>query len=476
MPLTGVSGAVSAHSSAKSWDNNRWIQAAGFAAFATLLLYRLVFHHFWRDEAQAWLIAKAAHGPLDLLVVSNEGHPPLWYLILEFIQVFSQNIEAMKVATGVFSLSVLALLWFFSSLNTFDKILISASYYISWQYGVFSRNYMPGVFLLMLFAVFWPYWRRHAILGASVLGLACLVHAFFIPVAGVMALMFIYDWWRERPEKIALLFATVVGLFIVAATLSLYLASPPIEVKEAASSSETTQLLAMIGYPFTVDVVGQPYQTIAGLLFFLAFLPLVSVVLLAAVAGLFLSAFQILIYGGYSWHVGAIYTLLACLYVVYHQRIYRIIPRILLGASAIGGVVVWMTTTLPYGSGQEAARLIRQAGLENARWVAFPDLGGSVPFAVLRRPYWSLECQCEITYVRWGEQRTARPTARQFEDRLTEYVLSGNGEPTYLLLSLEAAPAVGRVMPPQLNIENLGSTGPAVQPMDTFELLRLTLK
>ena len=374
-----------------------------FLLFSTVLLVRLVAHQMFRDEPQAWLIVEAARTPIDLFAVPSEVHPPLWYWILEFVQLFTSNLYAMKGIIGLFGLGTLALLWFVSSLNMLDKILISASYYTSWQYGVFSRNYLPGIFFLLLFSVLWPYWRRHPVAGGLVLGLACLTHAFFVPIAGILALLFVFDWWREQPSQKVLLFGAVLAFFTAAAVLSLYLSAPTFRgiLDQAAPASESKQLLSRIGYAFTVDVVGERFEVIAGILFFAAFLPRLPVVLLSAVGALFLSAFQVFIYGGMAWHVGAIYFLFVCIYVVYHRDIYWYVPRTLLTLSAIGGVMVLVTHTLPYSTGEQAASLIRTSGLEKAHWTAFPDYGGVVPFAALGRPFWSIECDCQVTYVLW---------------------------------------------------------------------------
>ena len=54
-------------------------------------------HVLWRDEAQAWLIARDSHSLRDLLtLVHYEGHPPLWYLLLFLVTRATQRPEAMQ--------------------------------------------------------------------------------------------------------------------------------------------------------------------------------------------------------------------------------------------------------------------------------------------------------------------------------------------------------------------------------------------
>ena len=54
-----------------------------------ILIYAIItfivtifFHEKWRDEAQAWLLARDLN-PIELFKqMKYEGHPPLWHLIL----------------------------------------------------------------------------------------------------------------------------------------------------------------------------------------------------------------------------------------------------------------------------------------------------------------------------------------------------------------------------------------------------------
>ncbi len=447
---------------------------SGFFLFSVILLTRLALHPLWRDEAHAWTIAAAANSPLDLFAVPSEVHPPLWFWMLEFVQLFSADLNAMKVIIGVAAVGTLALLWLASGLSLLEKVLISASYHISWQYGVFSRNYMPGVLFLVLFSVFWVQWRRHPIAGAILLGLACLTHAFFVPVAGILALLFLWDWWNEEHTARALIFAGVFGALMLVAVVSLYMAVPTMEVviDQAAPAAETKQLISRIGYAFTVEFIGEPFETIAGLLYFTAFLPLTSVVLLAAVGALFLSAIQVFLYGGLAWHMGAIYVLFICIYVVYRQKIHRAIPTALLAVSAIGGVLVPINHDLPYSTGQQAANLIREAGLEDGNWAAFPDIGGEVPFAVLGRRYWTIECACDIARVNWRNRLLEVDTAT-FLARFEAFVRRGAGNPSFLLLSRSRATTIVPALRTKYDVDRIGETPPAEALDESYLLLRI---
>ena len=56
-------------------------------------------HEMWRDEIQAWLLARDSLSPLELLHnIRYEGHPGLWHLILWPIAQCTGNPIGMQVA------------------------------------------------------------------------------------------------------------------------------------------------------------------------------------------------------------------------------------------------------------------------------------------------------------------------------------------------------------------------------------------
>jgi len=65
-------------------ENNKKLQFLIIASLFLLLnLSSLVFHEMWRDELQAWLIARDSKNILELFInLKYEGHPALWYLLL----------------------------------------------------------------------------------------------------------------------------------------------------------------------------------------------------------------------------------------------------------------------------------------------------------------------------------------------------------------------------------------------------------
>jgi hypothetical protein len=121
-----------------------------FLLDAVLLCLAAVRHTFWRDESQAWLIARDSPSLAALFHnLHYETHPPLWHLLLYAITRFSWNPEWMKLPNLFFAIVAAGLVLFCQRLSLTTRTGIVFSYYFLFEYGVIDRNYMLGVVLLV---------------------------------------------------------------------------------------------------------------------------------------------------------------------------------------------------------------------------------------------------------------------------------------------------------------------------------------
>jgi hypothetical protein len=93
-----------------------------------IAVVKLFFHELWKDEWQAWLMARDM--PWDTLIQSlyYEGHPALWYLYLKVWTLIGGGLGmADDVALSLSHLLIvaIALYWFFSS--TRSGVVVEAS-------------------------------------------------------------------------------------------------------------------------------------------------------------------------------------------------------------------------------------------------------------------------------------------------------------------------------------------------------------
>src|SRR5262245_42429684 len=60
--------------------------------FLVIAIFGLFHHEMWRDEHQAWLVARDAHSiPQVFQNMKYEGNPALWHLLLFLITRFTHN-------------------------------------------------------------------------------------------------------------------------------------------------------------------------------------------------------------------------------------------------------------------------------------------------------------------------------------------------------------------------------------------------
>jgi hypothetical protein len=117
---------------------------------ALLLILATLRHTFWRDESQAWLIARDS--PTLAALIHNlryEPHPPLWHLLLYPITRLSWNPAWMKLPNLICAIVAAGLVLFCQRLSLTTRIGIAFSYFFLFEYGVLARNYMLGVVLLV---------------------------------------------------------------------------------------------------------------------------------------------------------------------------------------------------------------------------------------------------------------------------------------------------------------------------------------
>ena len=168
-----------------------WALLAVFAMLLALVTWR---HEMWRDELQAWLIARDSYSLAELLrSLRYEGHPALWYLLLWIPSHISWNPVSMQVIHYVLALG---LAWVILSARRLDarvRVLLVFSFFVFYQYGVIARNYGLAMLLLVGAARCVLAERPQRRLAVVLLALAMNTHVLAVPVAiAVFVWMFFF--------------------------------------------------------------------------------------------------------------------------------------------------------------------------------------------------------------------------------------------------------------------------------------------
>ncbi len=108
------------------------------------------FHEMWKDEWQAWLVARDMSWSEMLSFLDYEGHGSLWYIWLKcwtYVRSLIAESLLLKLAHSIPYVIFLFLLLLKTKLPWLWKILFCCGYFVIFEYGVISRSY---VFLLIL--------------------------------------------------------------------------------------------------------------------------------------------------------------------------------------------------------------------------------------------------------------------------------------------------------------------------------------
>ncbi len=195
-------------------DSRAWIGAA----FVLLVALGMARHEMWRDELQAWAIARASPSlPALFDNLHYEGHPALWHLLLWPLA----HATALPVAMqGLHLVIVAAAAWLFLRWAPFPlplRALFLFSYLPLFEHGVLSRNYalaLPALWGVLHLWTTEP--RRWMALGA---GLALLANAnpYGWLLAAAMTAVLAVEVVRTRRTPAILAFLALAGLGLAVA-------------------------------------------------------------------------------------------------------------------------------------------------------------------------------------------------------------------------------------------------------------------
>lgn len=164
-----------------------------FALIVGVLFYAIalcgVFHHeMWRDEYQAWMIAKSSHSLMELLTnLRYEGAGCLWHLCLFGVTRFTDKLLSMQFLHLTIAACGAYLLARYAPFPRWQKVLLVFGYFSLFEYGVISRGYALGNMLLFsgCASLAWRHkWRNTFAL--VLFGLAANTSLFAAIIAGAL--------------------------------------------------------------------------------------------------------------------------------------------------------------------------------------------------------------------------------------------------------------------------------------------------
>jgi len=190
------------------------------AVYAILTLAVVLHHEAWRDEAQTWLVVRDS-GFLDMFFhqIRWQGHPFLWYLILFPLAKAGLPFLTQQIVHWVIAVAAVFVFVRFSPFPWFVRYIFPFGLFMFHEYVVISRNYGLATLILFIAAAFYPKRLRRPLVYALIIFCLFNSHYFLFSAAGALAILFVWDVWRERRFEGRYIFS--IGLMAAGAVLAL---------------------------------------------------------------------------------------------------------------------------------------------------------------------------------------------------------------------------------------------------------------
>jgi hypothetical protein len=384
-------------SSVGYWIGNWGLKVAWVALYALVVGITMMSHAMWRDEIQAWLIARDS---ADLSALFNhlhyEGHAALWYLLLMPLTRVSRDPSLMQMLHFAIAISVVVFVLWRAPLSPVEKALFPFGYFTLYEYAVKSRGYALGCLLLFVFCALWRRRRSDPVVVSVVLALLANVDILWmiVSIAAVIALAVdrftnkaaddLRSGWRFDVLAIAIL---GFGWAVAVAT-----SMPPADTGIAVGwffDLTTDRLKMALG---TLSVLLSPKRSVLIDIAVLAVLLMAgsrsrnnpAAAIFFAVSALGLMAFFYTKYPDHEWHRGIIW--IAFFATVWIDRSSAhsldtsaqrkpLVPAMVFGAALVcqayaGLNAVWIDLHRPLSGGRDLARFIAAQG-----WAGDPVIG-----------------------------------------------------------------------------------------------------
>lgn len=232
-----------------SKEDATWIKVL-VSIFLLLGLIGILNHEMWRDELQAWMIAKDSLSLTDLYRnLRYEGHPSLWYIFLYVITRFTDNPLAMQFLHLLIANGTIYVFAKFSPFTKLQKILFTFGYFPFYEYHLISRNYSLGVLLIFLFCHSFTKSRRNYLILSIILAFLANTNVYGLIIAISLAITIIFEkLFSKSSDPINRLSFTNIAILTCSITIAIVQIVPPNDAKFQGIVKQNLTLINHINY------------------------------------------------------------------------------------------------------------------------------------------------------------------------------------------------------------------------------------
>ena len=195
------------------------------AGFFAVALIGMLSHEMWRDEHQAWLVARDANSLSQLLDNMNyEGNPALWHFFLYWITRVTHDPIYMQAFHLLIATSFIFIFNRYAPLSNLHKILFSFGYFPLYEYALISRSYALGILLVFGICALYKNRTTKYILMGVLLALLANVTIYAVVLACCLAGILVLDYflYQQQNGKAMMQLAIGMVIFVLGVVFSLY--------------------------------------------------------------------------------------------------------------------------------------------------------------------------------------------------------------------------------------------------------------
>ena len=259
-----------------------------FIIYAVITLITAFFHEPWRDEAQAWLLARDLSPLAMIREMGYDGSPALWHFLLMPLAKAHLPYFSMQLLHWILALSAAGIFIYKSPFHPVFKTLFIFSYYPLYEYAIISRSYVLSILLLFTIALFFKDRLKKPWLFGFLVFLLMNTNTHNFMAGLALVLVFGISFYQER-KKLPVFRTLIIPMLIMLAGIAAFVIQliPPADSWKAglANGFDWPWIFNAIGDAFMPSYLSNPGMT----LFFkhwteLAFF---TIFLLAAITYLF---------------------------------------------------------------------------------------------------------------------------------------------------------------------------------------------
>ncbi|WP_016875198.1 hypothetical protein ACF3DV_18390 [Chlorogloeopsis fritschii PCC 9212] len=475
--------------------------------FFILSLVGIVNHEMWRDELQAWLIARDSSSLIDVFNnLRYEGHPGLWHTFLYIITRFTHNPIAMQFFHLLIATLVIYTFVKYSPFNRLQKALFTFGYFPFFEYNLISRNYNLGVLFLFLFCCLFPKRHQSYVWLAILLALMVNTNVYIMIIALSLAMTLFIEYvfnqnlrnHYSRNKKNLIFSLAIFSLGLIVSLSQILRVTSVNTPSQAGNTIVVTQFEILINsvkkLAGIITLISRSYIPIPQFLNFQfwntsifppAISLLLSIILLCFAICIFIrkpfvlflycsGTFGILLFAytkirGVLRHHGHLFILfIACLWLYhYYQNSSWSIPRfkrftnfwykqkdklitsILLTHLFAGIFAFSIDLAYPFSASRDAAKYIINNQLNNNIIIGSKDYIISPLAALLDRKIYYPEINSFGSFIDWGKRKNVK--SQEVIEQVNSFVMQTNNQ---ILLILNSPLTIE---PPNLQISPLQS-------------------